>query len=112
MTVGRQELEMYTAAHCLKKKDLTKMFKDTKQSLRSPRGEWHPIISKDGDVDRPLLSRRTANSPAAPTWIIEKRRPAEDERREKTSSLAARARALGFHPGVSNEALADIVPKK
>jgi len=42
------------------------------------------------------------DSPAAPSYLVEKREPTEDEKRDKLPSMAARARALGFDEDMSD----------
>jgi hypothetical protein len=49
------------------------------------------------------------NSPAAPLFMIEGRMPTEEERKEPQAPLAARARALGYRRGVSDDALMELL---
>lgn len=48
-------------------------------------------------------------SPPGPRWMIERRSPSEEERKERPYPLAARARALGFKATMTDEALSHLI---
>ena len=48
-------------------------------------------------------------SPPGPRWIVERRSPSEEERKERPYPLAARARALGFKAKMTDEALSHLI---
>jgi hypothetical protein len=62
--------------------------------------EWRQTLTDELLIDL---------TPAGPQHMIERRQPTEDERKDKRPPLAARARALGFKPEMSDEALSKLM---
>ena len=105
--VGDEEMTMYASAHGKKTNDREFILSDMKRSLTKPNGSWHSSVEYwIHKLDRLLMKD---NSPAAPTWLIEKRKPTEEEAKEPCPSLAARARALGYKPNLSKCEVAEVL---
>ena len=61
---------------------------------------WRKRLQKATKEDR---------SPPGPNWMVEKRWPTDEERKEGQYPIAARARALGYRSGISDELLCEIM---
>jgi hypothetical protein len=67
---------------------------------REQLGKWRQTLTNELLIDL---------TPAGPHHMIERRQPTEDERKDKRTPLAARARALEFKPEMSDEALSKLM---
>ena len=100
----------WTSAHTLTCSERNKMITDIVSSCKKPDGAHVPGMEKwRNDLAAALL---TDPAPATdvPLWMIEDRLPTSAELEDAPPvSLAARARAFGFRPGIPIETLAEIV---
>jgi hypothetical protein len=109
-TDPESDIVTWTSAHTLTRSQRNKMITDIVSSCKNCNGDWkQDMMGWRKGLAATLLTDPTPAT-AAPLWMIKDRLPTSAELEDVSPvSLAARARAFGFRPGISTKKLAEIV---